>query len=175
MKNRYEIIEDTVMIYLPRSRGSDIVTLIDVDALPIVHAHEGTWFPYYNRTSHSYYVKTNTSKRARVEGPKSIRMHRIIMNAPKGMFVDHINHDTLDNRRSNLRIVTLAENQQNRKGAQRNNKGSGIRGVYPHQGKWVAAIHINGRKKYLGIFNDIEDAAVCSEQARQRYMPFSLN
>lgn len=43
------------------------------------------------------------------------RMHRFIMNAPKSMFVDHINHDKLDNRKSNLRLCTKAQNEMNKK------------------------------------------------------------
>jgi hypothetical protein len=51
-----------------------------------------------------------------VDGKKqTIRMHRLIMGAPKGMVVDHINHDTLDNRKSNLRICLQAENMRNRR------------------------------------------------------------
>lgn len=46
---------------------------------------------------------------------KKIGMHRYIMNTPKGLVTDHLNHDTLDNRRSNLRICTHAENMANRK------------------------------------------------------------
>lgn len=45
----------------------------------------------------------------------TVSMHRLIMGQPKGMEVDHINHDTLDNRKENLRVVTTAQNQRNLK------------------------------------------------------------
>ncbi len=59
-------------------------------------------------------------------------MHRLIMDAPKGKYVDHRNHDTLDNRRANLRITTSSGNMMNRRGANVNSE-TGIRGVYVHR------------------------------------------
>ncbi|MGZ6360767.1 MAG: HNH endonuclease signature motif containing protein [Ktedonobacterales bacterium] len=59
-------------------------------------------------------------------------LHRLIMDAPKGTTVDHINGDTLDNRRTNLRIVSNAENNANRQGAYSASK-TGVRGVSTHQ------------------------------------------
>ena len=47
------------------------------------------------------------------EGRKTIYMHRLVVNAPKGMQVDHINHCGRDNRKRNLRLATIAENQWN--------------------------------------------------------------
>ena len=44
---------------------------------------------------------------------RTIRMHRLILNTPKGMMTDHINHDRLDNRRANIRICTQSENMRN--------------------------------------------------------------
>lgn len=55
-------------------------------------------------------------------------IHRHILNPPKNKQVDHINHNTLDNRKCNLRLVTRSENQQNKNGALSNSK-TGIRGV----------------------------------------------
>lgn len=55
-----------------------------------------------------------TASGPRVSGRQtSLRMHRLIMDAPAGMLVDHINHNRADNRRSNLHIVTAKENQNN--------------------------------------------------------------
>lgn len=45
---------------------------------------------------------------------KKIYLHRFLMNSPEGLIVDHINHQTLDNRRENLRVVTHSENMKNR-------------------------------------------------------------
>ena len=56
-----------------------------------------------------------TSKTYAMNGSRDKSIHRIVMNAPKGMDVDHINGDTLDNRKENLRICTRSENCQNRK------------------------------------------------------------
>lgn len=100
-------------------------------------------------------------------GYKTILMHRLIMNPETGVYVDHINHDTLDNRRHNLRLVNASQNQMNRKrGA--NNK-SGRTGVYwkKDKCKWVANIRINGKATQLGSFNSFEDACKVREKAER--------
>lgn len=97
------------------------------------------------------------------------KLHRLIMNAPDGMAVDHINGDITDNRKSNLRICVNSENLRNR-GAQRNNK-SGYKGVSWHKptGKWVAMICINKKRKYLGVFINKKDAAIAYNEASIKY------
>ena len=89
----------------------------------------------------------------------AILMHRQIMNPIKGMDVDHINHNTLDNRRSNLRIVTRSQNQMN--SSSRKNSTSKYKGVFWHKRdcKWVSQIRMNGKLKSLGYFNKETDAA----------------
>ena len=89
----------------------------------------------------------------------SLPMHRLIMDAPKGMDIDHINGNPLDNRKSNLRICTRAENMRNR-GAQKNNT-SGYKGVgwCKHRKKWHAQIKHNGKQIYIGRYKDKEEAA----------------
>ena len=90
------------------------------------------------------------------------RLHRFIMNCPETKVIDHINHNGLDNRKCNLRIVTVRENTLNRQ-VPKNNK-SGVIGVcYKKQDKVWEAYYCN---KYLGRFKKIEDAC----EARKRYI-----
>lgn len=88
-------------------------------------------------------------------GKKRYLLHRVIMGAAVGQIVDHINHNRLDNRRENLRIVTDQINQLNRAGANKNGK-SGLLGVSwdKRQKKWRAKILVNGKNVVLGYFND---------------------
>jgi hypothetical protein len=106
-----------------------------------------------------------TSKRgdiyaARSAGPaKNIRMHRMIMNAPDGIEVDHINGDGLDNRRGNLRLCSKSQNQCNRGITSRNSSGyKGVRWNKKNQ-KYEAQITINRIQKSLGCFDDPQEAA----------------
>lgn len=72
-------------------------------------------------------------------GKNRIYMHRFIMDCPTDMEIDHINGNTLDNRRSNLRIVTRSENLRNRR-VFKNNK-CGFKGVQlDTSGKWQVVI-----------------------------------
>jgi hypothetical protein len=92
-------------------------------------------------------------------------MARVILAAPPDRFVDHINGDTLDNRRANLRLCTHAENQRNRHDRR---SASGFRGVRridrnPRR-PWVAEIQVLGRKRHLGYFESAE-AAACAYDA----------
>ncbi len=86
-------------------------------------------------------------------GSKTIYMHRVIMNAPYGMQVDHINGNGLDNRRVNLRICNASQNQQNQR--IRRCTSSRFKGVYLHtlSKKWIARICVKGKLKHLGTYN----------------------
>ena len=109
---------------------------------------------------------------ARSDKPR-VMMHKVILNAPKGIHVDHINGDTLDNRKENLRICSIAENQWNR-GKSRNNT-SGYKGVCWHKGnnKWIANITVNKKTINLGSFDSPELAynAYC-ESAKKLHGDF---
>lgn len=103
-----------------------------------------------------------------------IKMHRAIMNAPKGMEVDHINGNPLDNRRENLRICTHAENTRNK--VRKNNSSSGFKGVVFHKqtNKWQAQIRTNNKTLYLGLFaNKKEAACTYNEKAKVYFGEFA--
>ena len=96
----------------------------------------------------------------------TLQLHRLIMNTPKGMHTDHINGDTLDNRKENLRVATREENGRNRGKARTNT--SGFKGVvYVKKKKdminelskpWQAQVKHNGKYIYLGMFATPEEA-----------------
>jgi hypothetical protein len=88
---------------------------------------------------------------------KPIKMHKRIINS-ENMFIDHINHDKLDNRRCNLRICTNQQNMRNSKISIRNT--SGVKGVYfnKHAKKYISIITLNSKNYHLGCFDSIEDA-----------------
>ena len=97
-------------------------------------------------------------KRGYVFSGKHKLLHRILMNAPDDKQVDHINGDKLDNRKCNLRICTHQENNMNV--GKRKDNSSGFKGVCFHKQhqKFQAQIYIDGKKKYLGLFEKAEDA-----------------
>lgn len=98
-------------------------------------------------------------------------LHRWIMQPPDDMVVDHINGDPLDNRRSNLRICTHAQNLAN--GRSHRDSTSKYRGVSyrPREGTWRAQISVgNQRSKFLGQYRTEEEAALAYDAAaRDRY------
>lgn len=101
---------------------------------------------------------------------QKIRMHRLIMNAKEGEYVDHINGDKLDNRKCNLRICTNAENSQHRTILNKRNK-TGKTGVSfdKCRNKWNAKIYVNKKTIHLGRFNDIDSAIDVRKEAEIKY------
>ena len=86
-------------------------------------------------------------------------LHRLITDAPKGLEVDHVNNNGLDNRLDNLRVVTSLQNRQNTY-IQKNNV-SGASGVFwSHKCKrWFSEVQYMGRKIFIGFFDDVESAS----------------
>lgn len=85
-----------------------------------------------------------------------ILMHRVIMNCPNGMFIDHIDHNGLNNQKSNLRIVTNRQNIQNHN-IIKSSKYVGV-SLDKYSKKWIASIRINKKTKYIGGFDNELDA-----------------
>ena len=103
------------------------------------------------------------------------RMHRLIMNVPKRLQVDHRNYDGLDNRKSNLRICTHAENLHNQR-PQKRKTSSQYKGVcwYKQGKKWLVKIRSNNRRIYLGCFtNEIAAAYAYDKKAKELFGEFA--
>lgn len=144
---------------ISRKSGNKITFTIDIDDYERVSKHN--W-----NVGSGNYIKSWINK-------KYIKLHRFIMNAPDGMNVDHINHNKLDNRKSQLRVCTFEQNLMNQK--KYKNNSSGYKGVSWHKNKkWVAQIQINGKRKNLGYFETKEDAAEAyNEAAKNIYKEFA--
>ena len=100
---------------------------------------------------------------------KMVRLHRAIMAAPEDKLVDHGNGNTLDNRRANLRLATYSQNACN----SRRNKtktSSRFRGVSfsKRDGRWMARIEFEGKKKWIGRFKTEIEAARAYDQAARK-------
>lgn len=91
----------------------------------------------------------------------NLYLHRFILNAPKGLEIDHINHDPLDNRKSNLRLCTRQENTRNQR--RHLDKNTPYKGVYKDKNSrshpWRAMIVVRNKQKYLGSFSTPKQAA----------------
>lgn len=106
-----------------------------------------------------------------------VRLHRMIMGAKKGEVVDHVNGNTLDNRRVNLRICTRAQNARNRhRPNMKKGKTSKFKGVMwePRYNHWYSLIGFNYKQIYLGSFKTEEMAALAYDnKAKELFGEFA--
>lgn len=118
------------------------------------------------------------------QGGQIIYMHRVVMGVGYGddIIVDHINRQHLDNRRSNLRLVTTAQNSQNRSKkapASSQYRGVSFRPADPKnreiRDRWVARVSVGGRMHNIGSFPTEEDAAQAAQEGRIRLMSHAID
>ncbi len=126
--------------------------LVDDDDYELVNRH--SWF----HTAWGYAGRTQMIDDGGKRRMTSLRLHRIIMKAPRGVEVDHINCDKLDNRKQNLRFVTKQQNIWNM--PPKVTSTTGIKGVgwYEKLSKYQARIPHNGKTVHLGYFTSWVDA-----------------
>lgn len=142
-----------------------------VDDCDYDYLNQWKWHALHQPTINGFYAcrNMNLGYKNGKQKHKAIRMHRTIIESVIGRelqrneFVDHINHNPLDNRRENLRIASIRQNAQNLK----RKTTSKYPGVCWHKEKqkWIAQIQLKGNKKHLGTFNDEIQAAKVYEQA----------
>ena len=106
---------------------------------------------------------------------KTLLLHRLITNCPSKLVVDHINHNTLDNRSINLRICTQSQNIMNRRKPKNNT--SGFKGVvwFKPVKKWQVCVRAYGKKYCVGYFkNKIQAAKAYDAKILQLHGDYSL-
>lgn len=110
----------------------------------------------------------------KLRGGVKIYLHRFLMSEPEKKEIDHINGNSLDNQRKNLRICTALENRANSK--KYSNNTSGFKGVgrFFRDKRWRAYIQINGKCIHLGLFkNKISAAKAYNKAANKLFGKFA--
>lgn len=154
---------------IPLTQGKHAI--VDPDDFDWLSTHK--W--YAVRRSGTFYA-ARAGPRRKGKAKPVILMHRRILKVGRGMVVDHINHNGLDNRRANLRPATLAKNSRNRRKFKTAGHYSKYKGVtwYKSKKKWAALIMANRKSKFLGYFDDeIEAGRAYDAAARERHGKFA--
>lgn len=141
---------------IPLSQGK--IAIVDADDYDWLMQ----WKWYYSNNGYAVRNKPVAGKR------KTVLMHRLILNAPNGVPIDHADRNKLNNSKKNLRFCSSSENFQNRE--RQSNNTSGYKGVCQViRNKWLATIVVNRKQINLGCFNEILDAAYAYNQAALRH------
>lgn len=128
------------------------------------------WTYFFNPRNGKQYARRTVRDERRVN--HTIYLHRFILNAPKGLQVDHKNGDGLDCQKSNLRLADNAQNHHNMKA--RNGGISGFKGVKRHGARWRAGLRCRGKDYKLGVFALATDAARAYDiKAREMFGEFA--
>jgi hypothetical protein len=146
-------VEEFKEIPLTGKKGAGLITKVSPE--------DYEWLSQYKISlSHGYGFAAR-----KIDGVyRSFFVHRAILNAPKGKQVDHINHDLLDNRRENLRLVSQQQNQWNMRTSTGRSKYKGV--IWNKQkNRWMGLITLDGKTKYLGLFHDEWEAAQAYNKA----------
>lgn len=134
-----------------------------VDDEDFEYLNQWKWYVYIDRI-YRYAV------RKEYESGKRIKMHRIILNAPDNLFVDHIDHNGLNNQKNNIRLCNNTQNQWNMKG-----RRNGLKGVTIENNRFRAAIKYQGKTIHLGNFKtEIEAGKAYDNKAKELFGEFAM-
>jgi hypothetical protein len=134
---------------------------LDKGFVAIVDDEDHEWLSSFKWRAHNPSGKPGGLFYA-LTGYRGVAMHRMITDCPKGLMVDHINKNSLDNRKLNLRVCTHRQNVCNKKPLISKRSKSKYLGVDLNRSgnRWVARIGVNSKKIHLGTFLTEDDAAL---------------
>lgn len=169
MKNSISVFNDITLIHITRRDGSLYYVIVDSTDVPLISDY--TWGVDIRESGHTYAQSFYKSPL----GYKKIYMHRLLTKAPAGLLVDHINHNTLDNRKTNIRLVTTSENNQNLLRARSDNHSSSVLGVHrmKRDGSYQVKLRADGILHWVGVFKTKDEAELAAIKARAKLLPFS--
>lgn len=154
--------DEIATMEIPLSQG--LVALIDEEDFAFV----SQWKWHVDRCGKAAYAR-RYRRVSESSGGQVVWLSRELLNAPDDMLVDHINGDTLDNRRCNLRLASPSQNNQNRRSrAGSTSQYVGVCWDKNHQ-RWRAAIQVERRSIYLGLFADEADAGRAYDSAAREH------
>lgn len=134
-----------------------------VDDEDLERANQFKWQAVWEKKTKSFYAVMVTARPNR----KTIQMSRFIMQTPENLLCDHINHDTLDNQKSNLRNCTPSQNRMNQKS--RNTK-TGMKCIYPtSHNHYQVRIWLNYKIVYRKNFETLEEALSVRDQELKKH------
>jgi len=155
-------------LIITRGTGEKVIVLIDTEDLPRVRKHN--WSAGWRKDKDRYYIQfiDYYYDENGVYKGKTILLHKYIMEAyGKYRQVDHEDHDSLNNKKENLRVVVAGNNSANRSGANKNNS-TGVRNVCYIRGKYLVQIMKSGeRYKWEFESDQFEEACKFAEQMRK--------
>lgn len=154
MKNTIKTISPTTCLMFLEDRKGNVIATTTFSKRHEKRVGEYRWNRHIDRHGNVYVVNWKIGK-----------LHRFLLNAPKEKHVDHIDHNTLNNRDKNIRLCTQAENNQNL--IKRKDNKSGTIGVLwnPINKNWRASIRKNGVKINLGSFRKKSEAIKARKEA----------
>lgn len=146
------------------------VTLVDDEDFDFLNRFKWN----YQSKGYAHRLVNEIGKTHKTRKVIHVYMHRFLMNPRKGMVVDHMDGNTLNNQKSNLRICHHKNNIRNRTKLNKNNT-SGFRGVsLKYEGKWAASIKLNYKVTHLGYFPSKELAYErYAREAKKHYGKYS--
>lgn len=165
MKNKCKMIDDTVIINI-NSKYGNYECFIDKEDFDKVNQFNTSWYLIYNKGR----IESVVTKIQKGKVRKSIKLHTLLTSPPKNLVVDHIDGNVLNNKKSNLRIITAKENATNLKDY--HTSSSGYQNIYFEKGKYAVRI----KSKRYGRYNTIEEAVkvrnkIVKEQFPLRQLP----
>ena len=153
--NKFILFNELAILRITKQDGKEIDFLIDTDDVKFLKKYH--WRVRYTRKLNNYYAETG-------KGKNRLILHRLLTNCPDGLVVDHINHNTIDNRKCNLKVCTYGENMINRYTFKNNKLGE--KNISYKQNRYCVRFFRDKKEIYIGSFATLKAAI----DSRNKYL-----